>query len=504
MPMQLQLEGPDLPTLLRRVKTEAGTGARIVRAEKVRTGGVAGFFAKERYEITVEVNENAPPSLVRPPAARPSPVAASASSSRRPSPVAASAPTSLLDLADSVSDSEQAVPRVSASQVSASQVSAGPVSAAQVAVAEPEVSTESSRFASVLASLRASTAPAGPAQASPAQAGSAGSGPSAPSRSRRSTDAPRVPRQRSPQPPSPQPPSPQPPSTVVLSAAPVTTGLPLPSAAELRPPLPQVPEDTLIPVRPAPITGPAVPPDRVGVLAVAARHELELPARSTRGAVAVRPRSRPAVTHPLSALGLPCHLQPTEAGALYPALVKSLRSLPKAPRTPNKAGSVLAVVGPLPEALEAGAQLAKTMGLTAAAIVLATSYRTLTHLPERQVLRDVDEAEVRRSGMKRRRNATIVVIDAPFTADGAAQARAYLRVFAPTITWGAVEATRKSADVAAFARAIGGFDALALSAVEETADPATVLQLGIPVARLAGRPATPAAWAALLTSRLAA
>lgn len=475
MPMQLQLEGPDLPTLLRRVKTEAGTGARIVRAEKVRTGGVAGFFARERYEITVEVDEDA--------ALRPAVAAVAIPAARQPGPVTAPPPTSLLDLADSVSDSERAAP-----QVSTAHVSSAPASAAQLP-AEPEVSTESSRFAAVLASLRATTAPT-----------------EAPTPARTRRDSPKVPRQR----------SPQPPATVVLPAAEVEAavtgrrrddldlGLPVPSAAELRT---QV--DTIVPVRAT------LPPTREapvqkhlssnGVLALAARKELELPTRPTRAVVAVRPRPRPAAVHPLTHLGLPGHLQPAESGAaLYPALVQSLRALPKAPRMTNKAGSVIAVVGPLPEALEAATELARGMGLTATSVVLATSYRTLTHLPERQVLRDVDEAELRRAAMKRRRNATIIVVDAPFTAAGAAQARAYLKVLAPTTTWGAVDATRKAPDIAAFVRAVGGLDALALSAVDETADPATVLQLGIPVARLAGRPATPAAWAALLTSRLAA
>lgn len=37
------------------VRAEFGPTARIVRAERVRSGGVAGFFAKERYELTIDV-----------------------------------------------------------------------------------------------------------------------------------------------------------------------------------------------------------------------------------------------------------------------------------------------------------------------------------------------------------------------------------------------------------------------------------------------------------------
>jgi len=54
-PTRLLFEGPDVATVLARVRAEHGTGARIVAADKVRSGGFAGFFAKERYEVTVEV-----------------------------------------------------------------------------------------------------------------------------------------------------------------------------------------------------------------------------------------------------------------------------------------------------------------------------------------------------------------------------------------------------------------------------------------------------------------
>ena len=90
------------------------------------------------------------------------------------------------------------------------------------------------------------------------------------------------------------------------------------------------------------------------------------------------------------------------------------------------------------------------------------------------------------------------------TANGAEQARAFLTALSPTATWGVVEATRKAQDVGSWTRALGGVHALALTELEETSDPAAVLELGIPVSRLGGRPATPRAWATLLTGRLAA
>src|SRR5215213_361652 len=58
MPRQLLLDGDDVAALMERVRTELGPDAVVVRAERVRSGGVAGFFAKERYELTVEVPDD--------------------------------------------------------------------------------------------------------------------------------------------------------------------------------------------------------------------------------------------------------------------------------------------------------------------------------------------------------------------------------------------------------------------------------------------------------------
>ncbi|MBB2924189.1 hypothetical protein [Cellulomonas cellasea] len=75
MSTRLLLEGGDLAELMVHVREEFGPGARIVRAERIRTGGVAGFFARERYELTVEVPE---PPRPRPRALRQGPQPAAA------------------------------------------------------------------------------------------------------------------------------------------------------------------------------------------------------------------------------------------------------------------------------------------------------------------------------------------------------------------------------------------------------------------------------------------
>ena len=53
--MNLLLEGPDLEALLLRAHREGGTAAKIVRASKIRRGGFMGFFAREGFEVAVEI-----------------------------------------------------------------------------------------------------------------------------------------------------------------------------------------------------------------------------------------------------------------------------------------------------------------------------------------------------------------------------------------------------------------------------------------------------------------
>src|SRR5439155_460016 len=47
--------GPAIEPLLAQVRDEYGSRVRIISADKVRSGGVGGFFAKQHYELSVEV-----------------------------------------------------------------------------------------------------------------------------------------------------------------------------------------------------------------------------------------------------------------------------------------------------------------------------------------------------------------------------------------------------------------------------------------------------------------
>ena len=441
MPTQLQLEGAELEPLLARVRAEHGSSARIVSAEKVRTGGVGGFFAKAHFEITVEVDDPVPTA----PAQR---------------------PTSILDLADEVS----AVERTSAAAVSTESTSFAAVLARLGATAgEPDPAP-----AAVVPQQRRPVSPQQPRRTTPRpQADAPAPTPTpAPTPRRRRTDAPAL------------KPSPGRAVAVRPTASSGVRTVPAPGTARPAP-------GTAVAVRPRgtvatrpPTAGTA--PNRVarsaGALATAAR---QVPARHAEAAAQ------------LAGLGLPDHLRPTAAVAdLHAALVQSLRTLPKPPRLAARAGSVVAIVGPQSAARELAAQMADELGIPRSAVVSASASSS--------GLRTTAQARTRRQAWSRRRHATIVVVDTPLTAAGALRARALLDALEPASTWAVVEATRKPRDVGAWTRAVGRVDALALTAVDETADPAAVLELGIPVSRLGARKATPALWATLLTDRVAA
>lgn len=89
---QHRYTGSDLEQVLARVRRELGERARIVEANKVRSGGVGGFFARERFEVLAE-----PP---RTEAGAPETGAADTTP--------ATAPADLLALADLVNEQEAA------------------------------------------------------------------------------------------------------------------------------------------------------------------------------------------------------------------------------------------------------------------------------------------------------------------------------------------------------------------------------------------------------------
>ncbi len=533
---QLQLEGPELEPLLARVRSELGPHARIVHAEKIRSGGVAGFFAHQRFELTVEVDTSkprtapAPPPVEAPVAVPAAPEPAAAVTAPAPAVVAvpAAAPSgfsAIAGLGEPEPSLFSTLAGIGTAPPSDPQTPARAAAAAMHAYAPqaapaPEPREELlSGIAAVLEGRSASALPPPPppraAQTTTAvqTAAAIESGPTAF--------------------------APYAPYAGVGEAGTLETGV-VEAAVAAAPFAPAPPASVLdlaerISADEADAVVSTESPsfaallsrlgDDIGALADDVPAEpapepaaaLIQPPRADDAVVAVRPAAEVVVPHAepepddgpaaeLARLGLPQHLRPTGVGEqLHTALRASLSRLPTAPPAMNRAGGVLAVVGPLAQALHVAREIAEELGLPVATSVAVATAGTGAHdVAERQVLHGAAEAAERRSTWRRRSNLTVVAVDAPLTATGAAEARAFLAALSPTATWGVVEATRKAQDVGSWTRALGGVHALALTELEETSDPAAVLELGIPVSRLGGRPATPRAWATLLTGRLAA
>lgn len=132
MPSQQRFEGPDLEGLLDEVRGRFGADVAIVEANKVRRGGVGGFFARELFEVVVEVDD---------------PIGATPASSGAP---ASARPRTLLDLVDAVDDGP--APEVPTDDGIATLLArvAEARAAARPAPATASVSTEGHAFAAVL------------------------------------------------------------------------------------------------------------------------------------------------------------------------------------------------------------------------------------------------------------------------------------------------------------------------------------------------------------------
>lgn len=406
MAVRSRYEGADLEELLEQVRTELGSGMKIISANKIRSGGIAGFFAREKYEVIVEHDGSA---LIAAPAGE----AADEEISVRPRDLA----PSLLDLVDQVSADERA--------------------------AAPRISTESEPFAAVMDRLARGAGQANaPAPEAPDAHGAVDEIDEQDIEDAEIDE----------------------PQAAVVQHQAAAAPLPAPAADAL----------------PAPV--PAAPAARINV------------------------PTGPGYAGALVSMGLPATYVPAvpSPAALEAALRSSLSRLPAAPPLPKGNGSVVAIVGERHAAMKIARDLAAEAGLDPDMVTLATRKRLPARTPVHLTITDTEDAAEKRRSWRRRERPSVVVIDAELGHDKPAWAYHVLAALEPEATWGVVDATRKTEDVAAWMHGLGGIDAIALNDIDATVSPAAVLQLEVPVGRIDGRPASAALWAALLTERLAA
>jgi hypothetical protein len=411
-------EGANLESVLEEVRARFGDTVTIVEANRLRKGGVGGFFAKERYEVVVDVideeESDGPTDL--------------------PAEYGMQATEDfcdrLLSMAEGVNDIE-------------------PPAAT--------VSTERPGFNAVLDSITRHMEAGNPEPLEP------------PGR--------RLFLRRPMEDPTPAPESP--PATGLPAApAPVRTMAP--------------PEETPFPV---PFGAPVIP---------------GWGSPSVRNPV---PEPSPGIDNrALARIGLPEELRraalahPAPAGGADPStwLIGLLEHLPRAEPLPKGQGAVIVVAGARDAALDLARSIADELGLDDEALLVASPGYTgrSRPIPGHRRIHDADTASEMRRSWRRRNRPTVVAVEAPAGPSGN-WARQVVDALEPTMVWAAVEASRKPEDLFEWSEQLGGFDALAVSDLDTTVSPAAVLQCGIPVGRLEGRPATPLLWASHLAPRLA-
>jgi hypothetical protein len=183
-------------------------------------------------------------------------------------------------------------------------------------------------------------------------------------------------------------------------------------------------------------------------------------------------------------------------GTAVAALLRSLQ-LPSVPPLPYQPGALTVVVGERRAAARVAADVAAELHLTKRDVWVAEDG------PERpgRIVTPADAIAERRTWTS---GPSVLALTAPMGTRDLRWATDMLDALEPTAVWGVVDADRKVEDVEAWAEAIGGLDAVAVERLDATVSPASILRLGIPVARVEGQKATPALWAVMLAERIAA
>jgi hypothetical protein len=449
--------------------TEAGPTGRVASADRVRRGGVAGFFAREHFEVIIEFDDVGSQTGAATSAAAGTPVDDTAAASWA---AGGAAPRSWSDLADGTEDVLE-IGSATEKEAAGEDLPLDPPRPALAVTPVPaplgsearQPSTQKASFAAMLSAIARDTL------AEPAA-----------------------------------------PETAATSGAPdVDEADPAPAVA--------------------PVTGRTLSALVSGQsqrawLAAAGDQGAEQPLTASdllARAEVVRPddadEAEPVgeVSDGLAALGLPGHLLPeasvlrcleglrtTEDAHTYVqiALTSALQALPPAPTAPERPGSVMVVVGELDRALECAAQIADRVGVDLEAVVVASQARHRRGIASRHLVATPDEAVELVARSRRGTGPTIIAMHAPVSADPDRWATRMLVALAPTAVWGVAPATVKAQDLGAWADGLGGLDALAMDDMAATSSPAQALAAGVPVACLDGQRATPALWAALIAARL--
>jgi hypothetical protein len=501
------LEGPAIEPLLAQVRDEYGSGVRIISADKVRSGGVGGFFAKQHYELSVEVPD---PNEDRTDMAKRTTTGDNSHTLER-----------LLERAESQDRLDEP-----------GRPAARNVTPAAFGQARPGETTFSR--------------PARPARPAAATGFGADEGRGAAHSDTNAAFAelmaglnqaghePLPEEERNP---------PRPKATVPLRGEDAPTVRPFRPAATTEAPVNHPPKATMpvvsAPPAPEPVhvaqhaavheTPPVTQPslaDRIGGLGaseieidepVIEEEEIETPAPSAAEAFGLKPitpvpaaapvvpvaDSDPVIRNLIS-VGMPEAMASQITGAdTYAGVLSVLAARPSAPGIPDGPGEILVLAGDINLGVPIARQLLDQIGVPENHLLLAAPSVAGTGLHSSRLIPNREAAESRVDKLHNAEQAWVVVMDSAVGGTDPLWVNEMCDAIGATAVWAIVDATRKTADTARHLRTLGEVEALVVHGVELTQDPASVLGLDLPIFSLDGKPATPHAWAAMLCARIA-
>ena len=490
MPTRVLLEGPAIEPLLAQVREEYGSSVRIISADKVRSGGLGGFFAKQHYELSVEVPDEADDSN-------------DTDRERREADEAPRSLEQLLERAES-RDGDDATPdETQAIDLRAGRDQgrdAGTVDTEAAAAGLPPrtglLSNSKDAFAELMAGLDNANAIAASARDKSAT---------------RPSPTPKDPAQ-----PETSTVRPFRPSTAVGSPVNGSSSVkplpPVPSLAELMGGLGLSPADAPSIDRP-PTTDLVAPRGRSAAaaygLAVPTKHDpatrpeaTQAPVRLEHATPVVRSNNDTVVANLIS-VGMPPEMAATSTcGDTYAGVLSALAARPAAPSIPDAPGDILVLAGELVHAVPIARSCLTQLGLDQSHLLVGPSAAG-TGVHSSRVIAGPDVAEARADKLQKAGSPWVVVLDAPIGRTNPTWVHDTCKALGATAVWAVVDATRKTADTARHLKLLGEVEAAVVHGVDLTGDPATVLGLDLPIVSLDGSPATPHAWAALLCARIA-
>jgi hypothetical protein len=478
------LEGSDIRALLQQVRDDHGPEARIVHAERVRAGGIGGFFAKQRYEVTVELDGVSGVELDSAALLASFDDAGTADEAPAgPQPLAARAPVPGRN-GDRIEPLD-AVPTVDPARRIASVTRAENAGTTQAWTPAALPSQRAGSTEPSPAPTRAPGVPAGSAvdlvldaldQADAARSlrpvgpGASAAVAGAPSLVPHALTAPFTP-------------VPAGDTAVAAPAAPADEPTPLfdlSAWVETRESALAEASAARTPAEPAPGTDARDVPALATTASMAALAALATAASSVQTST---PSVQPTVPDPIATV-TPLHV-------VEPVAVPATEA--DVPTVPRRPGDLLVLLGDAVPAYATARTLCAGMRVPGDDVVVVAHEPVVPGLPEDRRLGDALEARLHGAQLALARTAGIVVVDAPaaLMADPLGQewVAQIVAALGATAMWAVVDATRRTEDLEAWLAVLPPVTGLAAHSVAATSRPEAIHPLSVPVAVVDGRPA---------------